>query len=150
MTEKSDFIARSKMTQKETLFIGYYLEHFNGSRAAREAGYSDESAGTYACELLKKPHIKEEIARQLESVHMSAREVLQRLAMMSRGEIPTRTVVRGKKVTETFDVESALTSVGKAHALFIDKQITQSLDGLEIVDDEETDSPDPVPAHETE
>jgi len=41
------------------VFVEKYKElKGNGSAAARAAGYSGKSAGTIACELLKKPHIK--------------------------------------------------------------------------------------------
>lgn len=49
------------MTTKQELFIKHYLTHFNATRAAIEAGYSEDTARNIACENLTKPYIKEEI-----------------------------------------------------------------------------------------
>lgn len=46
------------------LFLDFYMRHFNGSRAAIEAGYSRRSAGAIAHEILNRPEIRAEITRR--------------------------------------------------------------------------------------
>jgi phage terminase small subunit len=56
------------MTDKQTLFIEYYLTHFNATRAAIEAGYSPESAKVIASENLTKPDIKEVVDTRIKEI----------------------------------------------------------------------------------
>lgn len=50
-----------KLTEKEEAFCQSYLIDFNGARAARDAGYSENSAKEIAAENLTKPHIQARI-----------------------------------------------------------------------------------------
>lgn len=52
-----------KLTEKEEAFCQSYLIDFNGSRAARDAGYSENSCAAIASENLRKPHIQERISQ---------------------------------------------------------------------------------------
>lgn len=52
---------REKLTEKERKFCHFYIRHWNGSKAAREAGYSQNSCAEIAYENLRKPHIKQYI-----------------------------------------------------------------------------------------
>lgn len=59
---------QKKLTKKETIFCHEYVVDWNGSRAARAAGYSEKTATVIAYENLRKPHIKaylEEIQEDL-------------------------------------------------------------------------------------
>ena len=49
------------LTEKEELFCQSYLIDFNGARAARDSGYSEDSARAIASENLTKPHIRARI-----------------------------------------------------------------------------------------
>jgi len=51
----------TKLTEKQEAFCNEYLVDFNGSRAARVAGYSVESAGAIAWDLLKNVEIQKRI-----------------------------------------------------------------------------------------
>jgi len=46
------------MTDKQLIFIERYLVHFNATKAALEAGYSDNTAYSIGQENLNKPEIK--------------------------------------------------------------------------------------------
>lgn len=46
------------LTGKQKKFCENYIWDFNGARAAREAGYSEDSAASIASELLTKPNIQ--------------------------------------------------------------------------------------------
>lgn len=47
----------SDLTEKQRRFCEHYIFDFNASRAAREAGYSEDTAGQMGYENLKKPEI---------------------------------------------------------------------------------------------
>lgn len=47
-----------KLTPKQALFCHEYVVDWNGTRAAKDAGYSELTAPSIACELLKNPKIK--------------------------------------------------------------------------------------------
>ena len=53
---------QKKLTEKERIFCHEYIIDWNGSRAARAAGYSENTCAVIACENLTKPHIKQYIA----------------------------------------------------------------------------------------
>jgi len=54
---------KAGINDQQRLFCQKYILCFNGARAARQAGYSDNSAPVIACELLARPHVQAEIAR---------------------------------------------------------------------------------------
>ena len=59
-------IEAGDFTTKQRIFIKEYLTVYNGSEAARRAGYSIKCAHQQAYENLRKPKIKEIIDRGLE------------------------------------------------------------------------------------
>lgn len=76
-----------ELTQKQKIFVERYCIHFNGSKACREAGYSEDSAKEIASENLTKPNIKQAINKRLSELSMSAEEATKRLSDMGRGSI---------------------------------------------------------------
>jgi len=50
------------LTEKQRIFCEEYIKDFNGTRAAKAAGYSPESARTIGCDNLIKPYIKDYLA----------------------------------------------------------------------------------------
>lgn len=117
------------LTVKQRRFIDSYLEHFNATRAARDAGYSEKSAHHIGWENLRKPDIAEVIKQRLEADAMSAEEALHRLARVARGEFGG-----GFKIT-TSEMIRALELIGKAHGMFRDTVEHTGADGepLEII-----------------
>lgn len=55
-----------KLTPKQELFISEYLLDFNATRAAKAAGYSDQTAYKMGYENLLKPQIREEIKKHID------------------------------------------------------------------------------------
>jgi len=49
--------AFGRLSLKRRAFVKHYLEHFNASRAAKEAGYTAKNLRTSGCELLADPNI---------------------------------------------------------------------------------------------
>ncbi|GAF84172.1 unnamed protein product [marine sediment metagenome] len=72
------------MTNKQRLFVEYYLQCWNATKAAERAGYRvPKQEGS---RLLSYDAIKEKIAERLAEIAMDADEVLARLADQARGE----------------------------------------------------------------
>jgi phage terminase small subunit len=129
-----------RLTVKQQKFVTSYLTHFNGTRAAREAGYSKRTASGMAVQNLRNTNVLRYIKRHLDHYALSSEEVIAKLGAMARGEIPTRTVHRddgaGVVRTETyFEERAALEDVAKVQGLFIDRHSIERIDGIEVVDD---------------
>ena len=62
----------AKLTNKQRAFVEHYLDTWNATEAAREAGYSERSIGSIASENLHKPAIKKEILQRLSDKAMAA------------------------------------------------------------------------------
>jgi hypothetical protein len=82
---------RTKKTQpldpKEEVFLEGYLTHWNGARAAREAGYDAKSARQTAHELLTKPYIIAAKEERLKELRMSTDEWYARVTEHARGDL---------------------------------------------------------------
>ena len=76
-----------KLTNKQRLFVDYYLQSFNASDAARKAGYSERTARQIGSHLLTDVDIQAEIQARLHEVHMSADEALKLTADIARSDI---------------------------------------------------------------
>ena len=79
----------SKLTPKQQAFALEYCTDFNGTAAARRAGYtgSPSSLANIASQNLKKPHIRAAIDAHLQERAMSSAEVLHRLSEHARGSM---------------------------------------------------------------
>lgn len=75
------------LTDKQKRFVEQYCIHFNGARAAREAGYSENSDHEIAAQNLAKLSIKTAISTRLQELTMTADEATKRLTDMARGSI---------------------------------------------------------------
>jgi phage terminase small subunit len=75
----------AELTQKQQRFVEEYCIHFNATRAAIKAGYSEDSARAIGCENLTKPNIKQAIDIRVKSMTMTADEALLRMTDLARG-----------------------------------------------------------------
>ncbi len=75
-------ILNSELTDKQRLFCIYYPKCFNATKAAKKAGYSEDTAYSIGWELLKKPEIKAEIQKlkqnKLNRAMLSPDDIFQR------------------------------------------------------------------------
>lgn len=80
-----------KLTPKQADFCDYYIKYGDATKAAIEAGYSEDSARFIGCENLTKPNIREYINKRLEEERekrvASADEVMAFFTGVMRGEI---------------------------------------------------------------
>lgn len=111
-----------KLNHRQQVFISEYLKCFNGSEAARRAGYAAKNTRNVAYELMNQPKVKAEIEARLREVHMGADEALKLVADMARGEAPTKrvqtTTADGTSTTETFEKLEALDKILKVHGRY--------------------------------
>jgi len=132
------------LNNKQQAFVSEYLTCWNASEAARRAGYNGQ-ANVVGPRMLANVSIKAEISQRLKEKHLSADEVLYRLAEQARGEhsaylLPNGTVNYGAiledgkghlihKVKQTkygneiefYDAQAALVHLGRAHGMFADR-----------------------------
>jgi PBSX family phage terminase large subunit len=73
--------------RKWRAFASYYVQHFNASKAAKQAGFSAHSAGNQGYLLLQNPKVRVIIDEMLAGVHLSAEEALKLLADIARGDV---------------------------------------------------------------
>jgi len=138
-------------TPKQRLFIHYYVETLNATRAAEMAGYkgSYSTLGVVGHDNLKKPKIREEIDRILGERMITPNEILDRLGSQAKAEYndyidPETKILDLKRLlkdgkghlikkmkmsrvsgriaeVEFYDSQTALIQVGKFHKLWTDK-----------------------------
>lgn len=80
-------MADNKLTPKQEMFVEYYLQTWNATKAAIMAGYSERTARQIGSENLSKPDIASYVRERIEANAMSADEVLARLAEHARGDV---------------------------------------------------------------
>lgn len=144
------------LSNKQQLFIESYLQCFNATKAALDAGYSENTASEIGYENLRKPQIEEAISKRLRESAMSADEVLMRLAEQARGDHSRYISQQGsvdiaslvndkkahliKKIKETkdgteyefYDAQSALNTLAKHHGLLIDRREISGKEGAPL------------------
>ena len=125
------------MTRKQKRFIDEYMVDLNATQAAIRAGYSEKTAYSIGCELLRKPEIENEIKSRLDELQgekiASAAEVVEYLSSVLRGEstgveLMNRFIGDGcsepelvEKLPSTKDKLKAAELLGKRYGLFKDK-----------------------------
>lgn len=98
----------------------YYCQHWNGTRAAIQAGYSEKTAHVIASENLQKPYIIDEINYQLKfimgEIQVDCDSIAREIATVAfaDGDDPETTLRYGDKL-------KALELLGRFHQMFTDK-----------------------------
>jgi phage terminase small subunit len=99
------------ITARHRRFVEAYCEHFNGARAAREAGYAEKTAAQQASRLLADPDISQMVEDRLDDLAMSSAEATKRLGDMARSDI-----------TEFFEVATIQTDDGEREVMVLDRE----------------------------
>ena len=140
--------SKSDLTDKQALFVEYYLQDWNATDATRKAGYkgSYETLRSIGSQNLTKPKIKKYIEKRLEEVAITSNEVLVRLSQQAtislsdfiksagnlfvidmdkvreRGHLVKKIKYTNHGVEiELHDAQAALVHLGKHHNLFKEK-----------------------------
>lgn len=74
------------LNKKQRDFVDHYITHWNATKAAIDAGYSEKSARSIASENLTKPNIRAAIEAEITQI-LPKGEVVQRLAARSRSTL---------------------------------------------------------------
>lgn len=105
-------LSKFKLTKKQEMWLLAYCSNgFNGTAAARTAGYksSGNALNQISSENRRKPHIKAALEVMYREMKMSTDEILTRLTGMAVGEIPTRVTLNEKQGdTITYDAGKAI------------------------------------------
>jgi phage terminase small subunit len=135
-----------ELTDKQKVFIEEYLVSWNATQAALKAGYSPKTARQQGSETLSKPYVQKYIQARLKEKHLTADEVLARLADQATGSMEyfldigprgstklnlarareagklhlLKSFAKGKQGTkiEIYDAQAALVHIGKHLGLF--------------------------------
>jgi len=110
------------LTEKQRLFIDYYLTHFNATRAAKEAGYSHNTARFIAAENLSKPNIREKIDERVKEIISQTDEKRAALIQFWFDIMQDDEASEGGKLRASEDL-------GKYLAMFIEKHELSGNDG---------------------
>ncbi len=138
--------AGHEFKRRRKAFVTHYLRCWNGTEAARRAGYRGEepTLASQASHLLRNSKVRALIDRHLEKMQLSADEVLARLVSHATGDMSDLKKAEklgklhliseisytqyGPKI-KLYDAQAALEKLGKAHALFKDKKEITGADG---------------------
>ena len=110
------------LTAKQALFVEYYLESFNATQAATQAGYSGKTAHNIGWQNVRKLEIQEALTERVEFVAMSANERLIKLSEIARD-----------KEQKTADRLKAIEMLGKLAGDYVQKVETAGDDTIRVV-----------------
>jgi hypothetical protein len=94
------------LTAKQRAFVDEYVQDFNATRAAIDAGYSKKTAYSIGNENLKKPEIEKTINNLIQQRVMSRNEALMRTADIARFDVSPYVIHYGHSVA--IDVEKLI------------------------------------------
>lgn len=138
------------MTDKQRRFCDEYLTDCNGARAYKAVYPSvkkDETARANSSRLLARADIKEYIKEQVEKLHnekmADAKEVIEYLTAVMRGETSAAVLAVGvtglqqviMKPPDEKERLKAAELLGKYHAIFTDRAKVENSGVVQIVDD---------------
>jgi phage terminase small subunit len=78
-------VAAKQLSAMQKMFVEAYLRTFNATQAAKDAGYSEDSAYSQGSRLLKNAEIAARVRERLQEAAMSADEVLYHLREIALG-----------------------------------------------------------------
>ena len=100
--------AKSELTVKQKKFANEYIKTGNATQSAINAGYAKKTAYRTGADNLRKPQIKAYIDKQLDKIEsdkiMGAKETLQLLTSIARGEGHTKQLMKYRDQTWFEDV----------------------------------------------
>jgi phage terminase small subunit len=124
------------LNARQRIFVAQYLKHKNATKAAKEAGYSEDSAHVIGPRLLENVSVKEELAKGVQSITESlgigpeyilgslrqvADRCMQGEKVMEFDPVSKEMVETGEWKFEHNGANKALELLGKYQKLFTDK-----------------------------
>lgn len=68
----ADVDSDKELNYQQKVFVIKYCQHYNGTQAAREAGYSEISAHNKSSELLKLPEVQVAILKRQQAIQLAS------------------------------------------------------------------------------
>lgn len=103
---------KQKLTPKQRKFVDEYIKSGNATKSAIVAGYSKKYANTNVSKLLQNTTIKSYLSERMKSIDseriMSAKEAVELLTGIGRGEVKETVVVASPMGVETVEKEADL------------------------------------------
>ena len=109
------------MTDKQVIFIERYLVHFNATRAAIEAGYSEDTSRQMGAENLTKPYIKKELDTRIQEIIAKTDDKRTELINFWRGILADNNASENHKM-------KASENLGKYLAMFTERLEISGID----------------------
>jgi hypothetical protein len=152
-TNTPESSSKYRYTDKERLFIGYYVQTLNAHKAARMAGYVFNSDQAFPYKKKNLPKMKVAIQELLDATYLDAPEVRSRLSSYARAEYADylkddgtvdlfQLLADGKghliksikpsqhgHIIEFYDAQVALTTLAKITGLLRDRMEVSGPDG---------------------
>lgn len=127
-----------ELTHKQAKFVTEYLIDFNGTRAARDSGFSKNCAAEIAYEYLRKPHIKAEITKRLNEAELGAKETTKMIGDIAKGNLNQYMVVRKQEYIPRIKkkLSEMITELEETKALEIEYAAKAGLDAEEMIEHE--------------
>jgi phage terminase small subunit len=145
------------LSPKRRRFVEAYLQTWNASEAARQAGYKNDP-NTAGPRLMANDGIKAAIAARMKQIAMKSDEVLLRLTQQASNEAAayirddgtvdlarlisdgkshlikgTKWDRRGNLIVEFYDAQAALTLIGRAQRIFVEQvDLHQHMDQVSV------------------
>ena len=128
-----------RLTIKQERFIDAYIETGNGAEAARQAGYSEQTARAIASENLTKPYMLSAITKRRNELMQDTGDKITRFLSMLEAEATNQDNSDSSRVR-------SLELLLKAAGAFVDRQETVVWEGSFLADldlESEEEQPDP-------
>jgi phage terminase small subunit len=97
-----ELLANSGLNERQKLFICYYLQNFNGTQAALNAGYSKNSANNESSRILNTPNVKLLLNRASQimsrDVSLSAKQLIEEYIKIAFADIIDFVSFDGRRV----------------------------------------------------
>ncbi|RVU70024.1 MULTISPECIES: terminase small subunit [Lactobacillus] len=128
--------AKKKLTAKQKLFADNYIKTRNATQAALDAGYSKKTAYSIGNANLDKLEIKAYIEKRMKKIEdhkiMDAKEALELLTAIARGETKTKQVFKYKDQTWIEDIPPSYVDMMNAAKEILKCYPLSELDKAEI------------------
>lgn len=129
-------MAKQKLTVKQKKFADEYVKTGNATKAAIEAGYAEKTAREIGKENLTKPYIKEYIESRMKEIEsskiMGAKEAIEIISAIARGEYKTKQMVKYKDQTWLVEVPPSYNDILNASREILKRYPLSALDKAQI------------------
>lgn len=129
-------MAEQKLTIKQKKFADEYVKTGNATEAAIKAGYNEKNAKVIASQNLTKLNVKAYIDTQMEKIEsskiMGAKEAIEIISAIARGESKTKQMVKYQDQTWLVEVPPSYNDILNASKEILKRYPLNALDKAQI------------------